>query len=68
MEWGIGGLKRKWCHLMKRYDCTKDKYMQLVYAAALLTNFFQRHCKVVGFEVVGEPHGGPDEHGWDGDY
>lgn len=68
VEWGIRGLKRKWRCLMKRYDCTRDKYMQLVYVVALLTNFIQRRRKVLGFEVVGEPHNGPDHHKWDGDY
>jgi hypothetical protein len=29
MEWGICGLKRKWRHLMKRFDSTKPKYAHL---------------------------------------
>jgi hypothetical protein len=28
MEWGIGGLKRKWKWLMKRFDSTKLNFVQ----------------------------------------
>lgn len=68
VEWGIGGLKQKWRRLMKRYDCTRDKYIKLVYATALLTNFLQRRRQVVGYEVVGDRHGVADNYGWDGDF
>lgn len=53
---------------MKRYDCTRDKYIKLVYATALLTNFLQRRRQVVGYEVVGDRHGVADNYGWDGDF
>lgn len=67
MEWDIGGLKRKWRRLMKRYDCTKEKYIHLVYVVALLTNFLQRRRQVRSFEVLGEAQGATADHGWQGD-
>ena len=42
LEWGIGGLKRKWHRLMILYDSTKSKYNTLFQSVALLTNFLHR--------------------------
>ncbi len=42
VEWGIGGLKRKWRWLMKRFDSTKPKYTILFRIEAILTNFMHR--------------------------
>jgi hypothetical protein len=29
IEWGIGGLRKKWKHYMKSFDSTKPKYSHL---------------------------------------
>jgi hypothetical protein len=42
MEWGIGGLKRKWRWFMKKYGLSHDKFPILFQVAAILTNFIQR--------------------------
>jgi hypothetical protein len=42
VEWGIGGLKRKWKRLMKRFDNTKPKYPHLFKFRAPLINFLHR--------------------------
>lgn len=42
VEWGIGGVKRKWKRLMKRFDSTKPKFSILFRSACLLTNFLHR--------------------------
>jgi hypothetical protein len=43
LEWAIGGLKRKWRWLMKRFDSTKPKYTILLRVAITLTNFLHKH-------------------------
>lgn len=68
VEWGIGGLKRKWRHLMCRFDTTKPKYHHLFRACALLTNFLHRRRMDFNNEVVGEHNENAQNHGWDGDY
>ena len=42
VEWGIGGLKRKWRKLMKKFEATIGKFPHLFRACAILTNFLQR--------------------------
>ncbi len=42
MEWGIGGLKRKWRWLMKRFNSTKPKYTVLFRVTTILTNFLHK--------------------------
>ncbi len=39
VEWGIGGLKRKYKWLMKMFDSTKLKYVILFKIVIILTNF-----------------------------
>jgi hypothetical protein len=39
VEWGIGVLKRKWKHFMKRFDSTKQKYSHLFQIKILLIIF-----------------------------
>jgi hypothetical protein len=39
VEWGIGGLKRRWRWFMKRINSTKPKYKFLFKVATILTNF-----------------------------
>jgi DDE superfamily endonuclease len=67
VEWGIGGLKRKWKRFMKRFDGTKQKFPQLFQAGCILTNFFQRHRMEMNFEVLAQGNENGDG-GWDGDY
>ena len=66
VEWGIGGLKRKWKRFMKRFDSTKEKYPYLFKAGCILTNFIHRRRMDMAYEVVGA--GGEDDYGWDGDF
>jgi hypothetical protein len=49
LEWGISGLKRKWRWLMKRFDSTKPKYIVLLRATTILTNFL--HKTPNGFHI-----------------
>jgi hypothetical protein len=51
MEWGIGGLKRKWRQLMKRFDSTTPKYIVLFKVTTILTNFLHGHQMEFTFEV-----------------
>jgi hypothetical protein len=68
VDWGIGGLKRKWRWLMKRFDSTKQKYTFLFRATALLTNFLHRHLMDFTFEVISELLPNLVNHGWDGNF
>lgn len=68
VEWGIGGLKRKWRRLMKGYDMRRYKFKELFQAAALLTNFLQRRRLDFSEDVEGERIGNNYEFGWCGDY
>ena len=61
VEWGIGGMKRKWKKLMKKFEATRGKFPELFRACAILTNFLQRRrCDMT---AAREPN---DEQGWDG--
>ena len=42
VEWGIGGLKRKWTLMMQTFEASRDKFPHLFRSAAILTNFIQR--------------------------
>lgn len=68
VEWGIGGLKRKFRRLMKRFDATKPKYNHLFRVAAILTNFIHRRRMDFTHVVVGEQLDPAQPHGWEGDY
>jgi hypothetical protein len=52
VEWGIGGLKRKWKWLMKKFDSTKLKYIILFKVTIILTNFVHRHKMDFTFEII----------------
>lgn len=65
VEWGIGGLKRKWKRLMKRFDSTKPKFCLLFQSACLLTNFIHRRRQNMSIEIDDDDGNGG---GWDGDY
>jgi hypothetical protein len=68
VEWGIGGLKRKWRHLVKRFDSTKQKYAHLFRAVTRLTNFLQKRCVDLTYEVVGDLIVNPTICGWASDF
>src|SRR5690242_12560453 len=53
VEWGIGGLKRKWKRLMKRFDSNRDKFPFLFRAAAILPNYIQRQRMDMRADVDG---------------
>src|SRR6185503_17505073 len=42
VEWGIGGMKRKFKRMMKEFDASKDKFPLIFKAAAILTNSVHR--------------------------
>ena len=65
VEWGIGGLKRKWKRLMKRFDSTKPKFCVLFKSACLLTNFI--HRRRLNMHIILEA-ADDDEGGCNGDY
>jgi hypothetical protein len=67
VEWGIGGLKRKFKRLMKRFDNTKQKFPHLFMAGCILTNFIHRRRMNMHYEIMGEQQN-MDNAGWDGDY
>ena len=67
VEWGIGGLKRKFKRLMKRFDNTKETFPHLFVAGCILTNFIHRRRMDMQFVIVGDGAEG-DDVGWDGDY
>ncbi len=68
VEWGIGELKRKWKHLMKRFDSTKPKYAYLFWATIFLTNFLHGIHMDLTYEFVGDQIVNVIAHGWVGDF
>jgi hypothetical protein len=54
VEWGIGGLKRKWKRLMKRFDNTKPKYSHLFKSRILLINVLHRRRMDFTYEVISD--------------
>jgi hypothetical protein len=54
VEWGIGGLKRKWRCFMKRFDLTKPKYAHLFQVTTLLINFIHMRRMDLTYKVVGD--------------
>jgi hypothetical protein len=67
VEWGIGGLKRKFKRMMKGFDASKDKFPLMFRAAAIMTNFIHRTRQDFSCIVENGPAvaGG---YGWEGDY
>jgi hypothetical protein len=68
IKWGIGGLKRKWRRLMKRFDSTKLIYSHLFEATTLLTNFLHRRRMDFIYEVINDQNANLIAHGWVGDF
>jgi len=54
VEWGIGGLKRKWKHCMKSFDSTKPKYSHLFQVAVFLIKFLHMRWMNLTYEVIGD--------------
>ncbi len=52
VEWGIGGLKRKWRHFMKKFDSTKPKYAHLFPTIVLLIYFLHGRHMDLTYEVI----------------
>jgi len=67
VEWGIGGLKRKWKLFMKRFDSTKAKYLHLFWVIVLLIKFLHMRCMNLTFEVIGDQDANLAPQGWFGD-
>jgi hypothetical protein len=68
VEWGIGGLKKKWRRHMKKFDSTKPKYAHLFWVVALLTNVIHMRFMDLKYEVFGDMTANPTGHGWVGDF
>jgi len=68
VEWGIGGLKRKWMCLMKRFDSPKPKHSHLFQAAIFLTNTLRKKCMDLTYEVIHDQNVNPTAHGWARDF
>ncbi|XXQ39249.1 DDE superfamily endonuclease [Plasmodiophora brassicae] len=67
VEWGIGGVKRKWKRLMKGFDLRKPKFSIMFRCGCGLTNFIhRRRMDMEAFDIERVPH--QDLYGWDGDY
>jgi hypothetical protein len=67
VEWGIGGMKRKWKRMMKRFDHTKTKFPIYFKTACLLTNFSHRRRMDLHTEDIRMAID-EDDNGWDGDF
>ena len=65
VEWGIGGLMRKWKRLMKKFYSTKPKLCVLLKSACLLTNF--SHRRRLNINIILEA-AYDDVGSWNGDY
>ena len=65
VEWGMGGLKRKWKRLLNRFDSTKSKYIFLFNAACYLTNYLHRRSQDFTYHIE-EHNDDENDDGWDG--
>lgn len=68
VQWGIGGLKRKFGRLIKQFDAIKSKHNHLFRAMAILTNSIHRCRMDFAHDVVGKQVERVQSCGWDGDY
>lgn len=64
VEWGIGGLKRKWRRLMKTFESSREKFPHLFRSAAILTNFLQRRR----LDMSSDMEVARQNAGWEGDF
>jgi hypothetical protein len=67
VEWGIGGLKRKWRRFMKRFDNTKTRYSHLFKSRVLFINFLPRRRMDFTYEVIGDQLPNLENQEWDKD-
>jgi hypothetical protein len=68
VEWGIGGLKRKWRRFMKRFDRTKPRYSYLFNFGASFTNFLHKKRMDLTYKVISDHFLNLEDHGWVGDF
>ncbi|KAG9415386.1 hypothetical protein AC1031_008828 [Aphanomyces cochlioides] len=66
VEWGIGGLKRKWRRLMKTFDATKERFPIMFTAGCIMTNFIHRREMDFTFDLLGQRDN--QDAGWEGDF
>ena len=66
VEWGIGGLKRKWKRVMKRFDNTKPNFTIMLRAGCLLTKFIHRRQPDMALPAIDADD--DDDGGWKGDF
>jgi hypothetical protein len=64
VEWGIGGLKRKSKHIMKRFASPKQKYSHMFSVIAFLINFFHKRCINLIYEIISDYNANPTTHSW----
>jgi hypothetical protein len=55
VEWGIGGLKRKWKICMQTFESSRDRFPYLFRSEAILTNFLQRRRLDMSAELEERP-------------
>jgi hypothetical protein len=68
VEWGIGGLKRKWRRFMKRFDNTKPRYSHLFKSGALFINFLYKRRMDFTYKVINDHLPNLEDHGWVWDF
>jgi hypothetical protein len=68
VEWRIGGVKRKWKRLMKRFGSTKSKFTHLFRIVIIYINLIQRRHMDLTYQVVGDQNPNLAAHGWQGDF
>jgi hypothetical protein len=68
VEWGIGGLKRKWRRLMKKIDNKKPRCSHLFKYGTLFTNFLHRRRMDITYEVNTDHLPNLEDHGWARDF
>lgn len=54
VEWGFGGLKRKWRCFMKNFNSTKPRYTHLFWVAIFYINFLHTRHMDLTFDMVGD--------------
>ncbi len=59
LEQGIGGLKKKWKCLMKRFNSTQPKFTHIFQVTTILTSFLHKRCMDLMYEVVGDRNPNP---------
>ena len=68
VEWGIGGMKRKFKRMMKGFDASREMFPIMFRGAAILINFIHRRRLDFSIDVGEYRADDGDNIGWDGDY